>query len=480
MQRQPGDSAADDSDPHYLGCRAPTDYCPRPKMFRRRCDAANVFGATHRAVRVRVVDDEPRPPPPVGTPTTQRFHPSAEHGAVTTASATVTRWTRLFVVASLAWFVCWQAAVVGGAGRRVAVTLGLYGFVLHMVFGKAYALVPSYFDRSLAVPHAPAVHLPPAVLGTASLAAAAAGLVAPLWQTVGVVLWGLGVAVFVAALLWTVRDNLTGRETGTVDAKADRQAVDRLANGFVPVVFGYLLVAAFLPVAGAFGLAPAALPTGGPALSHLFAAGTAALLLFAVGFRLLPRFLVVAPRTPLVAVVLPAGALGPLLLASSFGGGGLFRLGAAVEAVALVGFAVAYVDMFARSDRRRVGLYVLLAAAVAAAGVAALGTHMALAGFSPAVAAAHVRLALLGFLGLAVVGVSYQFYPPGIATVRGIDDRTAASAAALLILGVGLEVAGLLGGTGTAIRVGRWVALAGAVVHATVVGVVFWERWNRG
>lgn len=398
---------------------------------------------------------------------------------MTTASATVTRWTRLFVVASLAWLVCWQAAVVAGAGRRVAVTLGLYGFVLHMVFGKAYALVPSYFDRSLAVPHAPAVHLPLAVLGTGSLAAAA-GLVAPPWQTVGAVLWALGVAVFVAVLVWTVRDNLTGRETGTVDAKADRQAVDRVANAFVPVVFGYLLVAAFLPVVGAFGLAPAVLPTGGPALSHLFAAGTAALLLFAVGFRLLPRFLVVAPRTPLVAVVLPAGALGPLLLASSFGGGGLFRLGAAVEAVALVGFAVAYADMFARSDRRRVGLYVLLAAAVAAAGVAALGTHMAWAGFSPAVAAAHVRLALLGFLGLAVVGVSYQFYPPGIATVRGIDDRTAAGAVALLILGVGLEVAGLLGGTGTAVRAGRWVALAGAVVHATVVGVVFWERWNRG
>jgi len=51
---------------------------------------------------------------------------------------------------------------------------------------------------------------------------------------------------------------------------------------------------------------------------------------FALGFRLLPRFLV-----------------------SSFGFGRWFRLGAGLEAVALVGFAVAYADTFVRSERRR-------------------------------------------------------------------------------------------------------------------------------
>jgi hypothetical protein len=398
---------------------------------------------------------------------------------VTTASATVSRWTRLFVVTSLAWLVCWQGAVVAGAGRRVAVTLGLYGFVLHMVFGKAYALVPSYFDRSLAVPRAPALHLPLAVVGTAAIAAAAAGVVPTHWATIGTGFWALGCGLFVGILAWTVRDNITGRETGTVDAKADRRAVDRIANAFVPVALGYLLAAAFLPVLDAVGALPASLPGGGPPLSHLFAAGTAALLVFAIGFRLLPRFLVVSPRTPLVGTVLAAGAGGPLLLVSSFGAGWLFRLGASLEAVALVGFAVAYADMFGRSDRRRIGLYLLLGSSAAAVAVAVLGLHMAFTGLSLPVAEAHVRVALLGFLGLAVAGVSYQFYPPGIATVPGIDDRTAALAGWLLVAGVAVESIGLLASVESANLAGRWIALAGAVVHATVVFSVFWARLNR-
>lgn len=395
---------------------------------------------------------------------------------MTAAPATVSRWTRLFVVASLGWFVCWQMAAVAGAGRGVTVTLGLYGFVLHTVFGKGYALLPSYFDRDLAVPRAPAVHLPLAVTGTGTVAAAATGFVPPAWGDLGVGLWALGCAVFVGTVGWSVRDNLAGRETGTVDSKADRRRVDRLANAFVPVAIGYLLVGAISPLAAVIGVAPASLPATGPAHSHLFAAGVAALLLFAVGFRLLPRFLVVSLRTPLVAVVLAAGALGPALLVSSFGAGRLFRLGAAVEATALVGFAVAYADMFARSDRRRVGLSVVLVAAVAATGVALLGLHMAWAGPRSAVADAHARLALFGFLGLAVVGVTYQFYPPAIASVRGIGDRTATAAVTALAVGVGIETVGGLAGIGNAAAVGRWLTLAGAVVHATVLLCVFWTR----
>ncbi|WP_049979949.1 hypothetical protein [Halolamina rubra] len=398
---------------------------------------------------------------------------------MTTASATVSRWTRLFVVASLGWFVCWQAAAVAGAGRRATVTLGLYGFVLHTVFGKGYALVPSYFDRRLAVPRAPAVHLPLALAGTGVLAATAIGVVPAGWHAIGAGLWALGCLVFVGTLGWSVRDNLTGRETGTTDAKSDRRGVDRLANAFVPVAAGYLLVAALLPVARTLKLVGASVPAAGPAHSHLLAAGAAALLLFAVGFRLLPRFLVAAPRPPLVAGVLAAGALGPVALASSFGAGRLFRLGAGLEAAALVGFAVAYADMLARSDRRRIGLVVLLAAAVAAAGVAALGLHMAWGGVTPPVADAHTRLALLGFLGLAVVGVSYQFYPPAIASVRGVGDRTAAISVALVVAGVGVETGGTLAGVPVSAALGRWLALFGAVGHATVLLAVFWTR-RRG
>ena len=72
----------------------------------------------------------------------------------------VSRWARRYVLVSAGFLVGWQAALVAGVGRRASVTLGLFGFVLHMVFGKAYSLVPAYFDRELAFPRAPAVSLP--------------------------------------------------------------------------------------------------------------------------------------------------------------------------------------------------------------------------------------------------------------------------------------------------------------------------------
>lgn len=49
-----------------------------------------------------------------------------------------------------------------------------------MVFGKAYTLVPSYFARELAVPSAPAIHLPFALLGTVGAFAAGAGFGPPI------------------------------------------------------------------------------------------------------------------------------------------------------------------------------------------------------------------------------------------------------------------------------------------------------------
>lgn len=398
---------------------------------------------------------------------------------MTTDSEAVSRGTRRFVIAGVAWFTVWQVAVLAGAGRSTAVVLGLYGFVLHTVFGKAYSLVPPYFDRSLALPRAPAVHLPLAAAATTGLAADAAGL-GPAWLgPAGRVLWAVGCAVLVGAIGYSVRDNLTGRETATSDAKAARRRVDRFANAFVPVALGFLLAGAALPALSVLGVPTGPLPTAGPAVSHAFAAGTAALLLFALGFRLLPRFLVVAPRAPLVAVVLPAGAVGPLLLVGRFGAGPWFLAGAACEAVALVGFAVAYADMFARSDRRRVGLYGLLVPAVAAVAVAAFGVHMAVAGVTAEVASVHARVALLGFLSAAVVAVSYQFYPPAVAAQGWIDDRSGGAVLALLVVGLGTEALGILGAVVPAVAVGRGLALVGAGLHATILLAVFRARATR-
>lgn len=389
------------------------------------------------------------------------------------ATATVSRWTRRFVGVGVVWFVCWQAAVVVGVSRGVSVTLGLYGFVFHVLFGKAYALVPSYFDRSLAFPRAPAVHLPLAAAGVAGMALGASGI--PPWGVVGVLAWTLGVFVFVAAIAWSVRDNLTGRETGTAESKAELRRVDRVANAFIPIAIAYLVVGTVLSVGQTTGAGPS-LVAGRAPVTHLLAAGGVALLLFAVGFRVLPRFLVVRSRLWLARVVLVAGAVGPLMLAVSFGGGESFTVGASLEAVALVGFALAYVDLFRRSDRRRIGLYVFCAAAAGAVLVAGFGVFLTVLGFDAAVADAHARIALLGFLGLAIVAVSYQFYPPAVAAVSFVDDRTAAVAAALLVVGLSVEVGGILTGHAGGVAVGRSLALVGSVCYAGVLAAVFVEH----
>ncbi len=396
------------------------------------------------------------------------------------SAATVTRGSRLFVLASVGWFVSWQLAALFGANRRLTVVLGLYGFIFHMVFGKAYALVPSYFDRELAFPRAPFAHLPLAITGTAGLMVEASGIApepigASLVRTASLSAWGFGCLVLVGALGWSISDNLTGRETGTSQAKADYLGIDRFANAFVPVAFGYLLVGSLLPVVDGLGVVTS-VSISGPQITHVLAVGTATLLVFALGFRLLPRFLAVLPRRWLVAAVLPASAAGPVLLVIGFGGGSLFRLGAVVQTLALAGFAVAYLDMFRRSDRRRLGLYAVLCAAGAAIAVAFLGTYMAIAGISSELATAHVRLGLLGFLGVTIVGVSYQFYPPNVARIPGVDDRTAALAVGLLVVGVGIEAVSLVGDIDLLTAVGRLLALFGACLHGAILIAVLRSR----
>ncbi|UPW01211.1 hypothetical protein M0R88_03680 [Halorussus gelatinilyticus] len=406
------------------------------------------------------------------------------------SAGVVTRWSRRFVAASAVFLVAWQVVALADASGALAgtvpavpgrtqVTLAVYGFVLHTVFGKAYSLVPSYFDRSLALPRAPAVHLPLTVVGAVGLALAPLGGVPGLVGVLGALSWFAGVAVFAAALGWTLRTNPTGRETGTSDANAHRRGVDRLSNAFVPVVLAYLVVGSYATVAERSALGLPGFATLGPArTAHLLAAGTAALLIFAVGFRLFPRFLVASPPTPLVGVVLAAGAVGPAVLAAGLYRPPLFGVGAALEALAVVGFALAYAVLFARSERRRVGFYAVLAGTAAGVCGVALGVgfavgHLAVA---PELTATHFRLNVLGFLGLTIVGATYQFYPPTVGTFPGASDRTALASVVLLAGGLLAELGGALGGWKIAVLAGRASALVGALAFAGLVVGVFAER----
>jgi hypothetical protein len=390
-------------------------------------------------------------------------------------AATVSRWARRYVLASAAFLLLWQVGVVAGVPRRTEVTLALFGFVLHMIFGKAYSLVPSYFDRELAFPRAPAVGFPLAVAGTAGLAAASLGG-GPAWLApLGATLWGLGVAVFVGTLAWTVRDNLTGGATGTGEANADRRPTDRLANAFVPVAGLYLVAGTYGTLALHTGL-PLLIDGYAPRLTHLLAAGTAALLIFALGFRLLPRFLVASVPRPLVAVVLVAGAVAPWLLAVRLGIGVWFRVGALLEALAVIGFAAGCWLLFARSDRRRVGFYGVLAGTASGVVGVALGLAFAFGHGSADLVVAHRRLNLLGFVGFTIVGLAYQFYPPAVGALPGSSDRTALISIATLVLGLLGQVVGLAAARPLVTTVGAVVALAGALLYAYLLGSVFRAR----
>jgi len=386
----------------------------------------------------------------------------------------VSRWSRFFVTAGAVAFVCWQFALLAGWGRRVGVVLGLYGFVLHVVFGKAYSLVPTYFDRTLRFPRAPAVQFPLTVVGTICLALAAVPGSHPLLDSAGAILWTAGVVVFLGAVGATVHDNPTGRETATGEANTHRRGVDRLANLFVPVALAYLAVGTYGTLALSTPL-PVLVDGYPPRVTHLFAAGTAAVLVFAIGFRLLPRFLVATPPRPLVVLVLGTGAVGPALLAASLPSGPWFRVGATAEAVAVVGFAVAYLTLFRRTDRSRIGFYGVFAGVVAGVGGAVLGLWFAVDGVTGALVVAHLRLNVAGFLGLTIIGVSYQFYPPAVGTLPGVGDRTALASIGFVAGGLALEVVGLL--TGTELTVlGRIGVCIGACLFAGIVIALFYER----
>lgn len=391
------------------------------------------------------------------------------------SAATVSRWARRFLLAGVTFLVAWQAAALLGAPRGVGVVLGLHGFVLHTVAGKAHSLVPSYFDRELAFPRAPSVTLPATALGVVGMAAAECVRLPDLVDVAAATLWSLGFLGILVTLGWTVRTNLTGAETGTGDHNADRRTVDRVANAFVVVSLAYLATGAYATIAVELGLPG---PVGyTPAISHLLAVGGASLLLFAIGFRLLPRFLATHPPRPLVAVVLPAGALGPWLLATGLPAGRRLQWGAVVESIAVVGFALAMAITVLRSDRRRVGFAgVLGGVALGTVGVG-LGLTFAYVAATAELVRAHLRVNLLGFLGLSILGATYQFYPPSVSSRRWVDDRTAFVAMTLVAVGLLAEVAGAAATSPTAVTAGRVSTLAGAFLHATILVSLFAERY---
>ncbi len=387
----------------------------------------------------------------------------------------VDRWSRTYVATSAVLLVAWQASSFVDTDWRSRLILGVLGFVLHVVFGKAYTLVPSYFETSLAYEAAPAVQFPLTSLGTLILSANPG-------SALGGILWIAGVGIFVVSLGVSLRGNLTGRETGTAETKQERRTVDRYSNAAIPFALVYLVLGSYLLVASNFSALPCPVSVGcqvGSVL-HLLAAGTGGVMVFGVGFRLLPRLLVSHPSRRLVALVLPTGVVAPSFLALDLNGGILFRLGAVLESVAVIGFGAAYFGMVRRSERRRVGLYGVLAGAVFGALGVVIGSGFAFDVFSVSdLRLTHARLNVLGFLGLTIIGVAYQFYPPNVGSFLGANDETALASIALIASGLVVETASSVTSVSLLLP-GRLLTLVGTSLYAYVLLRLFYEKESGG
>ncbi|MFB6104601.1 MAG: hypothetical protein ABEJ57_05885 [Halobacteriaceae archaeon] len=398
-----------------------------------------------------------------------------EAPVVSRGSTLVTRRARRFVLASPLFLVAWALAVLVELPARTTVPLALQGFVLTMVFGKAYALVPSYFDTTLAPPWAPLLQFPLTVVGAPALAAA--GLPGtPAWMGVaGATTWAAGTVVFVATIVYTIRGNPTGAATGTSDVNAARHRIDRIANVGVPVVLAYLLAGSYTLIATHATIPRFGIPA--PGATHLLAAGGGALLVFAVGFRLFPRFLAAHPPRGLAPMVLAAGALAPIVIATNLYGGRLFEVGAALQALAVLGWAGSYAVLFWRSDRSRVALYgPLLGAVLGAIGVG-LGLQFAYAAVSTDLIVVHRRLNLVGFLGLTIVGAAYQFYPPAVGSFPLAGNRLAAGSMAAIFLGLLTQVGAAVGPASLS-TVGEGLVVIGALAYAYLLVGLLAQRYG--
>ena len=383
---------------------------------------------------------------------------------------------RLFVLVGVGFLFLFQLAAFLDAPRRLQVILGLYGFIFHVIFGKAYALIPAYFDRQLAWPWAPRVHLVVAVTGTIGLAY---GSMTPsVLGAIGAILWALGVACFVGTIGWTIRDNFSGRATGTGEANRDRRRLDRIANAFIPIALGYLVLGTYGTVALSTTL-PSIIDQNPVRVSHLLAAGTGGLLVFAVGIRLLPRLFVATPPLSIVLIMLVAGAIGPAVLAIALWSPPWFLIGAVLQTLAVLGYVGVVGSLFVETDRSRVGQAAIGVGALSGLLAVIIGLEFALGSTDTALVIVHYRVVLVGFLGLTIVGVLFHLYPPAVGDLPGTGERLGRMTIGLLVGGLALEAVGVIAGVSQAIPIGRVLGIVGAVALMYLMASIVHARGLR-
>lgn len=384
------------------------------------------------------------------------------------ASGAVGRWTRSFVALSLVGFVLLATLGVTDAGRQTYAFVGLFGFLLPMVFGMAYVLLPPYVGRIFGHPWAAGLHFATAAAGSVGILAWAV-LKTPYWTArIGSYLWTAGVVVFLTGLAVTLVPAIV-EDPDRVLRRGDRpQRTTRLATAVIPVALGYLL-AGHLVLATA-GPTSIRLLLALPSITHFVATGFGALLVFALGIRLLVGFFHVDPPRPLTWSVLLPAATAPVLLAMAPLGSDWFLLGGVLESVAMLAYLALVATVAWRAERRRVGLTGILLGALAGVGAVTISL-LAVTGVTAASTLdLHAVVVLQGFFGLTIVGYAFLFFPVTSGQYVGANRRGAQTVIALLALGLPVHVAGRLTATEEIAITGASIAILGALGYAYVLG----------
>ncbi|MHB9288837.1 hypothetical protein ACKVMT_17550 [Halobacteriales archaeon Cl-PHB] len=376
------------------------------------------------------------------------------------------QWTERFALASAGGLVVSLAVLAATGDRRLAVAVSVFGFLCPMVFGMAYLLLPPYVGRTLVDPGLPGLHFVLALGGAGLLLVGrATGAGAQVW--LGAVAWALGVAVFLGALLATVWPVVRADPRRLLTGGDWPLRSTRVATAAIPVALAYLLLGTGRLLASvATRPVPSLVGT-----THTYAAGFGALLVFALGARLLIGFYHVDLPRPVLWPVLVAGAVAPALLVPTTWSSLGFRVGAALETAAMVGYLGLVGLVWQRADGRLVGRLGILLGALSGALAVAVAAPLAFDAVVVERATAVHRTAIAwGFFPLTIVGYATLFFPVTEGQFAGATPRFVGATVGLLAVGVAGQVAGLSLGNPTTTLVGVTASLLGAVAYSYLLG----------
>lgn len=375
--------------------------------------------------------------------------------------------SRIAIVGSLGFLNLWIASALVSTGALAlgnfglaasmarpawTIDLPLFGFLGLMIFGLEEHFTPLFAGRELASPR---LAILPVVLGIASVGLS---LLVPRLTLVGRLLWLSGSVVFVLLVLASLKVGAIRIRPRPGERLEGLRDLDARAGWMTVVASVYLLggsIGFALAAPGGRALLPVIAPYGSSFL-HLFTLGFVFVAVAAIALHLLPRFWDVLPSPrptrvlTILAVVSPAGVAATLPSASTVGPlRYVFIAFALGEALAAVSFAFVVGWMWHRSRMRRPAAPFFVLGGMWLVGGVLLGGFAAASETGLRLTTIHAWIALFGFAGLMLAGISHEILPPyahrGLrAWGRAVRVHVALATVGLVLVVVsqGLAVAG--------------------------------------